>query len=338
MTQNSRFWDGVLIGDATEAPYDAPNEFAAVLRSLNGANANSHRSGVCRDELNELACSTPGGLVVTVATGRAFVHGTWYENDANVSFNIDATPPTQNRVDLVVLQKTWATQQVRLAIHKGIDAVIAPTPTPTQTDLTVWEFPLYEVWVIPAGTVTLTDVRQYVPYLSSQTLDRIADTTLLVADDLVTFDITSQPYRMYMAVINAQIDNALHVGETFGMYFTPTGLTEYDWAVLQTYGTPPLSHSAPGLFNTWYIECGNIGESTPYTTRSCMNIIFMTNLLESLDKATFSIRPSLSSNLTVEIGSGTYRYALPVTQVNFCTLTAGHNFKAGSRFTLYGIT
>lgn len=339
MTQLSRFWNGTTVGDATDAPYDAPDEFAAVLRSLNGANANSNRSGVCRGELNLLAVTAAGGISpIQVDTGRAFVHGTWFENDAAVSFNIDPTPATQSRIDYVILRKTWATQQVRLAILKGTDAVVPVAPTLTQNTTTgIWEFPLYQLTIVPAGTITLVDVRQYVPYLSAQIFDKISDLILPLSTSLVSFDITGQAYRMYMAVVNARIATALHGPESLGLYFTPSSLTAYDWAVLQTFGSPPLSHSAPGSFNTWYLDVGNVGESSPYTTRYPQSIIFITNLQEFLDKNVFSLGTGLSAGLFVAISAGTYKYANPVTGINFC-IVGGDSFEMGSRFTLYGIT
>lgn len=335
MTENSRFWDGTTIGDATEAPYNAPDEFAAVLRSLNGANANTSRSGVCRGELNTLTC-TGAATPISVNTGRAFVHGSWYESDASVSFNI-ADPNPNSRIDTLVLRKTWSTQQVRLAVLTGSPSAtpVAPTLTQDATVTKIWEFPLYDIYVASGGAITLVDRREYVPYLSAQQFTRLSDTTLAVAAAVVSLPITSG-YRMYMAVVNSRINTAAHSAETLGLYFTPTTLTDYDWAVLQTYGSPPLSHSAPGLYSTWYLDVGNVGESNPSLTKYPQSVIFMTNLNESLDKYVYTLGVIGSSSLNVAMQAGTFRYPNPVLQVNFC-IPAGDQFAIGSRFTLYGI-
>lgn len=335
MTQRSSIWNGTTIGDAIGvAPYDGPLEMAAVFRSLNGANANSQRSGVCRDELNELA-ATGVATPITIDTGRAFVYGTWYENDASTTLAVDAAVAA-TRTDYLVLRKDYVAQTVRLQIIKNDTEGTGLPPALTQNTTTYWDFPLYIVDMAVGGVITLTDCRQYVPYLAGSYFERLADTTLGVSSALVTFSINGLSNRLYMVVVNSKIATAMHAPETLGLYFTPTSATEYDYAAIQTYGSPPLSHSTPGVFATSYLDVGNVGESTPYTTRYPMSVIFLSNLHTSYDKAVFSLVTGLSSGLFVAVQSGTFRYANPVTAINLF-IPAGDSFAVGSRFTLYGI-
>lgn len=336
MTQNSRFWDGVLIGDATEAPYDAPNEFASVLRSLNGANANLNKSGVCRDELNELACSTPGGLVVTVATGRAFVHGTWYENDANVSFNIDATPVTQSRYDIVVLQKTWLTQQVRLAIHKGVDAVTPSVPAATQTDLTLWEFPICTVYVDPAGSVVLTDTREYVPYLAGAQFEKIDEVTLLAADDVVLLSTRGTVYSAYMMVINAKaVWGLIYASIPVCVYFNTGDLTGYSDSWISAFGGVTTGQDT----NTWAMEIGSVPCSFSAPEKGMIVSFFNSLQTPGIEKKCLSFSDNLDkASPYVLICSGHCNTAgMVVNSINITSDIPGAQFDIGSTFKLYGI-
>ena len=149
MVEISRPWGGIALGDA--GPYTDEN-WHEVWRSIMGSADNE---GVAPDELNELVV-TGAVSPMSVDTGRAFVHGTWYETDAAVSVAI-ASPAVSTRVDLVVLQKVWATQTVRVALHAGIEG--AGAPALTQSDGVTWEIPLAQASITTGGAITLTDTR-----------------------------------------------------------------------------------------------------------------------------------------------------------------------------------
>lgn len=157
MTEISRFWNGVATGDAVEAPYDAPTEFAEVLSSLGGGALNPNLGGVFRAELNMLAVS---GTVspVSIATGRAVVDGTWYENDAATTIAIP-TPSVSTRIDRIVLRKSWAAQTVRLTRIAGTEGAAAPAMT--QTPGVTWDFPLAQASITTGGVITITDDRRF---------------------------------------------------------------------------------------------------------------------------------------------------------------------------------
>lgn len=157
MTETSRFWDGTVVGDATTAPYDSHTEFAKVLNSASTQARKVNNGGVCFGELNELVC-TGIASPVSVDTGRAFVYGTWYENDASVSVAV-ATPGGATRIDRIVLRKSWAAQTVRITLIAGGEGTGVP-PAITQTAGTTWDIPLYQVSITVGGVITLIDERE----------------------------------------------------------------------------------------------------------------------------------------------------------------------------------
>lgn len=158
MTERSRFWDGTATGDATEAPYDAATEFAAVMMAMTGARKLSDRGGVWDGVLSELAPTSPSANTLRIAAGSAQVYGTWYESDANVDTNIP-TPGGATRIDRIVLRKSWASQTVRVTRIAGAEGGSAPNLT--QTAGTTWDVPLCQVSITTAGTITITDQRVF---------------------------------------------------------------------------------------------------------------------------------------------------------------------------------
>lgn len=339
MTENSRFWDGTTIGDATEAPYNAPDEFAAVLRSLNGANANTSRSGVCRGELNLLAC-TGAATPISVNTGRAFVHGSWYESDASVSFNI-ADPNPNSRIDTLVLRKTWSTQQVRLAILTGSPSATPVAPTLTQNSTTnpkIWEFPLYDIYVASGGAITLVDRREYVPYLSSQYFDKISDTTLAVAAASVTLPIGGTSYRAIIAVLDTCSSGGSGVNAIpIFMYFNTGDPNNYYTDYFYSFSGAQWSEEN----NTWGIYVGNAIRPAVLANSRSSSFIVLTGLKESgVHKSVLVLGnwayATFSGSLFV--GSGQYLGTPVVTSITFTLDDTGSPlFEVGSRFTLYGV-
>lgn len=159
MTQVSRFWNGVAVGDAlTEAPYDAPTEFAKVMMAVSGADNDPNKGGVWTNDLSELAATNPASTTVRIASGRAQVWGTWYENDANVD-ETPAAPAASTRIDRYVLRKDWAAQTVRIFRIAGVEGGGAPALV--QSIGTTWDYPIVQASTTTGGVVTLTDQRTY---------------------------------------------------------------------------------------------------------------------------------------------------------------------------------
>ena len=178
MTENSRFWTGTSTGDASEAPYDAPTEFARVLISLAGAGAiPTNLGGVFRGELNVLAVSGATSPVA-VASGRALAYGNWYENDASLNVAV-STPAVSTRIDRVVLRKSWAAQTVRITLIAGVEGGGAPALV--QIAGTTWDTPLAQVSITTGGVITLTDEREFIGGQSP--LQALATSDVTIASD-----------------------------------------------------------------------------------------------------------------------------------------------------------
>lgn len=159
MTETSRFWNSTTVGDATVAPYDAPTEFAQVLRSISGGGGvATNLGGIFENELNELAV-TGAVTPVSVASGRALADGNWYESDGAVTVAI-ATPAASTRIDRIVLRKDWTAQTVRITRIAGTEG--AGAPALVQTPGTTWDTPLAQVSVTTGGAITVTDERVFI--------------------------------------------------------------------------------------------------------------------------------------------------------------------------------
>ncbi len=103
VTENSRPWDGIALGDA--GPY-SDDLWTDVWATLLGPNIATE--GVFFDQLSDLVL-TGAASPVSIASGLALVDGSWYENTAPVT-KIIATPAgvVNSRIDLIVLRKDWA--------------------------------------------------------------------------------------------------------------------------------------------------------------------------------------------------------------------------------------
>jgi len=114
-------------------------------------------AGVLLDELNGLqvyADST--GMQVKIRTGKAWVGGCFYLNDAEVTLGpIAAANPTNPRIDRVVLDVDWGANTAALAYLTGsADPSPAPPALTFQTVGTRYWLPLAQVRV-EAGAVTI---------------------------------------------------------------------------------------------------------------------------------------------------------------------------------------
>lgn len=172
MAQRSRFWDGLVTGDANEAPYDGPTEFGRFIDSLAGFNppngtayTNSWGIFPAPDSPGNLAGM---GLIVSgaasplsVGPGRALVRGSQYESDAIESVVIP-TPAGATRIDRIVLRKDWALQTVRITRIAGVEGGGAPAIV--RTDGLTWDIILAQVTITTAGVITLYHLdRRYLP-------------------------------------------------------------------------------------------------------------------------------------------------------------------------------
>jgi hypothetical protein len=149
MAERSRFWDGTTIGDATVAPYDAGTEFAEVMIAVAGLASNPNKGG----SVSAVTVTNPSANTVRIGPLEAIVHGTWYQNDANVDITTP-TPAAATRIDLIVLRKSWTPQTVRMFRVAGTEGGAAPALT--QTVGVTWDVPIASISITTAGVITIT--------------------------------------------------------------------------------------------------------------------------------------------------------------------------------------
>jgi hypothetical protein len=101
------------------------------------------------------------GREVHVRVGRGCVRGHWYELDtADLTLNVAANTSGSPRIDRVVLRLDPSADSIVLAVKQGTPAGVPVAPTPTTTDVGVYEISLARVAVangaasISAGNVT----------------------------------------------------------------------------------------------------------------------------------------------------------------------------------------
>lgn len=178
MVETSYFWDGLITGDATLAPYD-DDEYSDMIREL--ITFDRTLAGIMRTDLTGydggLVVTNPTGNTIRVATGVALVDGKMYRNSANVDFTAD----TSSRYYRVVLTKDFTAQEVRLELL-GPSTTI---PTLTQNDGVEWQIPIYTVYY-DGSSYTITDERAFLPRIFTENLEDDAVTTAKIADGAIT--------------------------------------------------------------------------------------------------------------------------------------------------------
>jgi hypothetical protein len=118
-------------------------------------------SGIIANYYNLLAVSQHAPLPamsVDVATGGAIVKSSRYRNDAVKTVTIAAADSSEDRYDLIVVQRTLAAPSSKIIVttHQGSNypAGTAVPPSPTQNS-TVWELVIAQVFVAH-GTLSIT--------------------------------------------------------------------------------------------------------------------------------------------------------------------------------------
>jgi hypothetical protein len=148
-------------------------------------------SGVITGRLNQLAVTADGSVLgVTVASGRAWVDGFFYQNDAAKAIGLAAADATNPRIDRIVVRmdRTGTTNTITTIALTGTPAASPTPPALTQTD-EVFDVLLADVTVpaaagvIVAGNVTDRRVLTDAGYSRGASDGRFAQ---LAADNLLS--------------------------------------------------------------------------------------------------------------------------------------------------------
>ncbi len=153
MTERSYFWDGLVTGDASLAPYSASTWHDILEIILQRTN----NQGIVDGLLDELVVAGVAGGV-TVASGNAINSGSFYENGASLSVTIP-TPVSNPRIDRIVLRKDWGLQTIRITRVAGTENASPTAPALVQNDNSQWDVPLAQVRIETTGVLAVTDER-----------------------------------------------------------------------------------------------------------------------------------------------------------------------------------
>ncbi len=115
--QKSSFFNSIN-GDRK---YNA-SDYAAYFGSFIG-------NGVYPNPSNNLAVTAAGGMNISVAAGKAWINGYYYENTGTFNMSIDAADGVLKRIDRIVLRLDHLNRQIVLSVLKGTPASIPTAPT-----------------------------------------------------------------------------------------------------------------------------------------------------------------------------------------------------------------
>lgn len=155
MAEHSLFWDGSVLGDC--GPYTQQHFHDWFYRTVFNGDDNRGPIRGWRDELLVSGTSSP----ITVAAGGAVVYGGLYDSDAATSVAVSTPSSGFSRYDRIVVRRDWSAQTIRIARVTGTAAAIPAVPALTQTALITWEIPLATLLIDDAGTITVTDTREF---------------------------------------------------------------------------------------------------------------------------------------------------------------------------------
>lgn len=151
MTQTSAPWDGILIGDATIAPYSSA-EWAELWTKRHGVGNRYRNAGVFPGQSSGsfeplvVHASSPAAANVVVEPGAALVNGRFYENTVSEILSIQSNASGNARIDTPVIRLDVVAQTARLVVKQGTPAGSPVAPTMTQ-DASTWEIPLANIAV-----------------------------------------------------------------------------------------------------------------------------------------------------------------------------------------------
>lgn len=275
MTESSRFWNGIVTGDATEAPYNADTEFANhTKRSIGATRADAGvvlgtGSEATQLEALQVTENSPAGMSVLLNIGSALVNGSQYDNDAALTIAVAANASGNPRIDTIVLRKSWAAQEVRAAILQGTPAASPVPPTLTQNPGTTYEIPLADIAVANAAvSITGTNITSRaiasIPF-DGVYLDRMLNNSGAVRQtgDVVVNDTSANRAFTTTTLVNNPNVLGVIVGRIaasgFGRvlsrgigYFRANGaITRGDYLYTSTGAGVGTSSSTQKLFNTF---------------------------------------------------------------------------------------
>lgn len=225
MSERSYVYDGILVGDATIAPYSSA-DWAELQRYLVGAAHNDY--GVLAGTGNgtqlplEVQSTAIASASINMFAGAAIINGRVYINDATLNLAIGANASGNTRIDTLIIRRDTVAQIARASIKQGTPAV-TPVPATLQQDATTWEIPVAYITVANGfsviNQVDIANCGQIVGGNAQQYIDDVLNNSggRLEVGDVVIWDITTT-----RAVTTTTTQNDLLVAGTW-VSSTPNG-------------------------------------------------------------------------------------------------------------------
>ena len=289
------------------------------------------KTGVLPGELNELAvsASTPAAMSVSVASGRFWSEGHFFESDAATSVSINSNPGPNNRIDRIIVRLDWTNNQITLEPLEGTAAASPSAPSLTQSTA-IWEESLAQVSV-PSGTTAIqtaaiTDERGF-----SGQVEMISSTVLTADAASIDFQNIPATYRHLYVEISGRSSGAGAQTLVSIRLNNDSGANYYTYLLQATGGTPTWSVSTSGGATsgpTGYIPADGDGTTYDYGTIGILIADY-----RGTHWRTIRSSAGLSGYLWWSIN----RWTNAVDVVNRVTLIGGSNFKTGTRVSLFGV-
>lgn len=104
-------------------------------------------TGVIKGQLNALEVyANDSGMQTYAKTGKAWIKGHFYKNDAEVVLAHSAADATNPRIDRVIVRLDWTANTIALAVLSGTPAASPTAPALTQST-SRWEISLAQVLI-----------------------------------------------------------------------------------------------------------------------------------------------------------------------------------------------
>lgn len=130
---------------------------------------------------------TANGLTLSLGTGRAWVRGAGYKNDAAKAITVPAnTNASLSRRDRVVLRRDLAAKTVTAILLQGTPAATPAAPSLTQVDAGVWDVPLFSFLVPPSSGTVISGIVDERVWSADLTVNRLRVTSTGDASDTST--------------------------------------------------------------------------------------------------------------------------------------------------------
>ena len=341
MTQISRPWAGTTPGDS--GPY-TDQEWAEAWRSFFTIDPTTQ--GVLNiPSTGNLEVTNPASTTMRVPDGYAIVHGVWYKNTANYDITAPSGNPSANpRIDVVVLEKDFTAQTVRVAIVEGTEAASPTAPTMTQTDGDIWQIPLAQYQISVLGVISSLTDRRSIAVSSTGGLFKIYDSTLTASAITITISNIPTFFEHLELHISGDVDGA----DVYNFLdITISGLaTAYNYFSSEINDAAAITIMAAD--NTTYMRAGKVGGSYGIDVSGMslhMNLysrgaIGGTSLYETLIAGQFGTSFGTSRRLTTFTGNRFSAVSFPLTSLvltlNPPPATTQLNWLSGTRIALYG--